>query len=154
MNMMLRSQQALGESKAGVRVTMLGLRGFPNVQGGVERHVENLARELAGLGCNVEAILRSPYVSKNADRNWQGIKLSRVWSPRIKGLEPFVHTFLGVLRAAWTRPDILHIHGIGPAFFTPLGRMLGTRVVTGERLPYNPPQIDTRPAASRGRARR
>jgi glycosyltransferase involved in cell wall biosynthesis len=134
MNMMLRSQRALGESHAGVRVTMLGLRGFPNVQGGVERHVENLARELNGLGCNVEAILRSPYVSKNADRNWQGIKLSRVWSPRIKGLEPFVHTFLGVLRAAWTRPDILHIHGIGPAFFTPLGRMLGLNVVVTHHM--------------------
>jgi glycosyltransferase involved in cell wall biosynthesis len=134
MNMMLRSQPASGDSQAGVRVTMLGLRGFPNVQGGVERHVENLARELSGLGCNVEAILRSPYVSKNADRNWQGIKLSRVWSPRIKGVEPFVHTFLGVLRAAWTRPDILHIHGIGPAFFTPLGRMLGLNVVVTHHM--------------------
>jgi glycosyltransferase involved in cell wall biosynthesis len=113
---------------------MLGLRGFPNVQGGVERHVENLARELTGLGCNVEAILRSPYVGKNADRSWQGVKLSRMWSPRIKGLEPFVHTFLGVLRAAWTRPDILHIHGIGPAFFTPLGRMLGLNVVVTHHM--------------------
>jgi glycosyltransferase involved in cell wall biosynthesis len=134
MNMMLRSQPAPGDTQTGVRVTMLGLRGFPNVQGGVERHVENLARELSGLGCDVEAILRSPYVGKNADRNWQGVKLSRIWSPRIKGLEPFVHTFLGVLRAAWTRPDILHIHGIGPAFFTPLGRMLGLNVVVTHHM--------------------
>ena len=113
---------------------MLGLRGFPNVQGGVERHVENLARELGPLGCNVEAILRSPYVGKDADRNWQGVRLCRLWSPRIKGLEPFVHTFLGVLRAAWIRPDILHIHGIGPAFFTPLRRMLGLNVIVTHHM--------------------
>jgi glycosyltransferase involved in cell wall biosynthesis len=134
MNMMLRSREIAGEARPGLRVTMLGLRGFPNVQGGVERHVENLSRELARLGCNVEAIVRSPYVSKSADREWQGIRLYRLWSPRVKGLEPFLHTFLGVLRAAWSRPDILHIHGIGPAFFTPLGRILGMKVVVTHHM--------------------
>ena len=134
MNIMTLPQQTAGAAHAGVRVTMLGLRGFPNVQGGVERHVENLARELSDLGCNVEAILRTPYTSKNVGQSWQGIRLCRVWSPRVKGLEPFVHTFLGVLRAAWTRPDILHIHGIGPAFFTPLGRMLGLNVIVTHHM--------------------
>ena len=33
-----------------IKVTLLGLRGFPNVQGGVETHVENLAPLLAQLG--------------------------------------------------------------------------------------------------------
>src|SRR3954470_2889840 len=113
MNMISPSRQMTGDAQPGLRVTMLGLRGFPNVQGGVERHVENLSRELSHLGCSIEAIVRSPYVGRHADRQWQGIRLARLWSPRVKGLEPFVHTFLGVLRAAWRRPDILHIHGIG-----------------------------------------
>jgi glycosyltransferase involved in cell wall biosynthesis len=134
MNMVWRSRQMASDAQPTVRVTMLGLRGFPNVQGGVERHVENLARELARLGCSVEAIMRSPYVAKSSEPHWQGIRLCRVWSPRVKGLEPFVHTFLGVLRAAWSRPDILHIHGIGPAFFTPLGRMLGLNVVVTHHM--------------------
>jgi hypothetical protein len=98
--MVSRSRQIAADALPGLRVTMLGLRGFPNVQGGVERHVENLSRELSHLGCSVEAIVRSPYVSKNADQEWQGIRLRRLWSPRVKGLEPFVHTFLGVLHAA------------------------------------------------------
>jgi glycosyltransferase involved in cell wall biosynthesis len=34
-----------------------------------------------------------------------------------------------VLHAAWSRPDILHIHAIGPALFTPLARAFGLRVV-------------------------
>ena len=65
MNMVSRSRQIAADALPGLRVTMLGLRGFPNVQGGVERHVENLSRELSHLGCSVEAIVRSPYVSKN-----------------------------------------------------------------------------------------
>lgn len=117
------------ESRRPVRVTMLGIRGFPDVQGGVEKHAEQLSCALAELGCRVEAIVRSSYVAKERAATWRNIKLSRVWAPRITGLEAFVHTFLGVLRAGVRRPDILHIHAIGPAFFTPLARALGLRVV-------------------------
>jgi hypothetical protein len=32
-----------------LRVTMLGIRGFPNVQGGAENHAQNLSARLAGM---------------------------------------------------------------------------------------------------------
>jgi glycosyltransferase involved in cell wall biosynthesis len=117
-----------------LRVTMLGIRGFPNVQGGAENHAHNLAARLVELGCEVEAIVRSPYVPKRSARTVGGVRLVRVWSPRLKGIEAFVHTFLGVLRAAVTRPDILHIHSVGPALFTPLARAFGLRVVVTHHL--------------------
>jgi glycosyltransferase involved in cell wall biosynthesis len=118
-----------------LRVTVLGIRGFPNVQGGAENHAHNLAGGLVELGCDVEVIARSPYITKTTDRTVDGIKLARVWSPRRTGVEAFVHTFLGVLRAACTRPDILHIHSVGPALFTPLARLFGLRVVVTHHLP-------------------
>jgi len=116
-------------SKRALRVTMLGIRGFPDVQGGVEKHSEKLSCALAEYGCQIEAIVRSPFVMKERGTVWRNVKLARLWAPRTAGLEAFVHTFLGVLRAGFTRPDILHIHAIGPAFFTPLARALGLRVV-------------------------
>jgi glycosyltransferase involved in cell wall biosynthesis len=112
-----------------LRVTMLGLRGFPDVQGGVEKHVEKLAPALAELGCDLEVIVRTGYVAKSRAGIWRGVRLARLWAPRLTGVEAFVHTFLGVLRAGIYRPDILHIHAIGPALFTPLARALGLRVV-------------------------
>ncbi|MPZ37712.1 MAG: glycosyltransferase [Rhizobiales bacterium] len=108
---------------------MLGLRGFPDVQGGVERHVENLSRRLVELGCEVEAIVRRPYMPDGSPTTWHGVKLTSIWSPRVTGVEALVHSFLGVLHAARTRPDILHIHSIGPALFAPLARALGLKVV-------------------------
>jgi glycosyltransferase involved in cell wall biosynthesis len=36
---------------------------------------------------------------------------------------------MGVLVAFTYRPDVLHIHGIGPAFFSPLAKILGMNVV-------------------------
>jgi glycosyltransferase involved in cell wall biosynthesis len=112
-----------------LRVTMLGLRGFPNVQGGVENHAQHLSLRLAELGCEVEVIVRSPYVPRTNSRVFGKVKLVRIWSPRVKGVEAFAHTLLGVLRAGWTRPDILHLHSVGPALFTPLARALGLHVI-------------------------
>jgi glycosyltransferase involved in cell wall biosynthesis len=111
-----------------LRVTMLGIRGFPDVQGGAEKHVEKLACALTTLGAAIRVIVRSGYVDRTR-KHWRGITLTPLWAPRVSGFEAFVHSFLGVLRAAIDRPDVLHIHSIGPALFTPLARALGLRVV-------------------------
>ncbi len=121
-----------------LKVMMLGLRGFPNVQGGVETHAEHLCPLLVSMGCEVEVIARSPYQPKQVGQYWQGVKLSPIWAPKSKGLEALAHTFFGVLYAAIKRPDILHIHAIGPAIMTPLARLLGLRVVVTHHGPdYN-----------------
>jgi glycosyltransferase involved in cell wall biosynthesis len=114
--------------RRGMRIMILGIRGFPNVQGGVEKHAEKLAGALSKLGCEVEAVVRTEYVPRGT-KSWQGIRILRLWNSRLKGVETFIHTFCGVVYAALRRPDILHIHNIGPAIFAPLARALGLRVV-------------------------
>ena len=47
-----RRSEAVRPARPPLRVTMLGLRGFPNVQGGVENHAEHLSCGLAELGCD------------------------------------------------------------------------------------------------------
>lgn len=116
-------------------VMFLGLRGFPLVQGGVETHAEHLCPLLAELGCDVEAIVRAPYMPPEKGTQWRGVRFIRVWSPRSKGLEAIVHSFLGVVVAAWKRPDVLHIQAIGPALMTPLARLLGLKVVVTHHGP-------------------
>ena len=108
---------------------ILGLRGFPNVQGGVEKHVENLAPLVAAQGCDVTVVVRAPYIGQPRLKEWRGAKLVHVWCPTSKSLEAIVHTFLGVLYASLKRPDILHIHAVGPAVFVPLARIFGLKVV-------------------------
>jgi glycosyltransferase involved in cell wall biosynthesis len=129
-----RFYEDVSQSDSPLRVTMLGIRGFPDVQGGAENHAQNLSVNLAELGCDVEVIVRSPHIPKGSSRTFGSIKLVRVWSPRMKGVEAFLHTLLGVLRAAWKRPDILHLHAVGPALFTPLARAFGLRVVVTHHL--------------------
>lgn len=120
----------------GIRVAWLGLRGFPNVQGGVETHAEHLCPLLAELGCEVEVITRSPYQPREVGESWRGVRFHRLWAPHSKGLEAVLHTFLGVLYAGLvSRPDVLHIQAIGPALMVPLARLLGLRVVVTHHGP-------------------
>lgn len=111
-----------------MKVIVLGTRGFPNVQGGVEVHCENLYPLLAKKGCQVVVFSRKPYVNSACD-NYRGVKLISLPCPKSKFLEAFFHTLYGVFVARKASPDILHIHAIGPSLFVPLARLLGLRVV-------------------------
>lgn len=119
-----------------MRIAFLGLRGFPDVQGGVETHAEHLCPLLVELGCEVDVIVRTPYQPGSIGDAWKGIRFHRLWAPRSKGLEAILHTGLGVLYAGFVRrPDVLHIQAIGPALMVPLARLLGLRVVVTHHGP-------------------
>ncbi len=47
-----------------MKIIVLGTRGIPNVQGGVETHCEQLFPRIVKLGCEVELITRKPYISR------------------------------------------------------------------------------------------
>ena len=117
-----------------MRIIILGTRGFPNVQGGVEKHCELLAVNLVKLGNEVIVFTRKPYVDKNI-KEYKGVKLVALPAFRHKSLEAFLHTFLGVFVALRYKPDILHIQAIGPSLFTPLARILGMKVVVTSHGP-------------------
>lgn len=108
-------------------VMVLGLRGFPNVQGGVEKHAEMLYPRILKHGCSVTVLGRAPHDTGQA--SWRGVRFLWLWAPRIRGLESLLHSFLAVMVAGVRRPDILHVHAIGPGLVAPLARALGLRVV-------------------------
>ncbi|HET7608093.1 MAG TPA: glycosyltransferase, partial [Gammaproteobacteria bacterium] len=116
--------------QARMRIMVLGLRGIIDVQGGIETHARRLYPLLARLGCDVEIVQRSPYYPRQGRRReWRGIALTYIWSPKTRVVETAVHTLLGVLYAAIKRPDVLHLHAVGPGLLAPLARLFGLRVV-------------------------
>jgi glycosyltransferase involved in cell wall biosynthesis len=112
-----------------MKLLVLGLRGLPNVEGGIERHAEHLYPRLVELGCTVEVIVRSRYHPPGKPLCYRGVHMTRIWSPKSGSLETIVHTLLGTLYAGLKRPDVLHIHAVGPALYVPLARLFGLRVV-------------------------
>ncbi|MEH2523500.1 MULTISPECIES: glycosyltransferase family 4 protein [unclassified Bradyrhizobium] len=110
-------------------IYIFGFRGFPDVQGGVETHVEKLAPQLVRMGHNVTACVRSPYVDKKSGVEWKGVRLLRLWTVRSTYFEALLHSLICALVAGVRRPQVVHVQGIGPALVTPLLRLLGLRVI-------------------------
>lgn len=111
-----------------MKIAVLGTRGFPNVQGGVEVHCEKLYPRLAKAGCEITVFTRKPYTDISL-KEYNGAKLNALPCPKNKFFEAFFHTLLGIFAAKKIRPDILHIHAVGPSLFVPLARFLGLKVV-------------------------
>jgi hypothetical protein len=70
-----------------LRVAILGTRGFPNVQGGVEKHCEELYTRLASMGCRVRVYARKAYVGPDP-ANYKGVEIFPLWAPRKKTSRP------------------------------------------------------------------
>ncbi len=117
-----------------MKIAVTGTRGFPDVQGGVESHCEQLYTHMVENGCDIIVFTRKPYVAPNLYA-YKGVSLIPIGCPKGKFLESIVHTFMSVLKAWKLKPDILHIHAIGPSLFTPFARALSMRVVVTNHGP-------------------
>jgi len=111
-----------------MKIFVTGTRGIPDIPGGVEKHCQELFPRIAEKGHEVLLCTRSSYITQKIDE-WGNIRLIECYAPRIKSLEAIVHTFIALLKARRYRPDVVHIHSIGPSLLTPVARMLGFKVV-------------------------
>lgn len=124
-----------------MRLCAIGLRGIPDVMGGIETHCENLYPRLASFDEKIEitVIGRSGYARAGKFGN---VRIVNLWAPRKKALESLIHTPLALLYARlFLHPHVVHIHAIGPGFFTPMARLLGFRVLaTHHAADYDRPK--------------
>jgi len=121
-----------------MKIIVLGTRGIPDIQGGVETHCEELYPRLAKMGYDITLITRTPYVRDKGNKIFKGVHLKHLYAPKNKIFEAVTHTFLGVIYAAFKRPDYLHIHTVGPMLLTPLAKLLGLKVIVTNHGPdYN-----------------
>ena len=110
-----------------LRVAMVGLRAPWGTEGGVEHAVGALAPRLAARGCAVTVYCRRRY-NKRGPGIHEGVRLVDVDTVYSKHAEAFVHTALAAPRAALSA-DIVHVHATGPALFSWMPRLLGSKVV-------------------------
>ena len=119
-----------------MKIIVTGLRGFPNIQGGVETHCEKLYPRLSKLGVNVTVVRRSCFVKENPPlTSYQGVFFKDLPAPKIKGFESAIHTICGVWYAYKQKADIVHIHAIGPSIAIPFAKLLGLKVVVTHHGP-------------------
>lgn len=111
-----------------MKIVVTGTRGIPNIMGGVETHCEELFPRIAAKGYDITVIRRKSYV-KDSLKEYKGVKLIDLETPKKKSFEAIIHTFKAIIKAKSLHADIVHIHAIGPALLTPVARLLGMKVV-------------------------
>lgn len=103
-------------------ILMIGQKGLPARSGGIEQHVEFLAKGLVARAHRVVVFGRRWYVGQASAPH--GIE--QVCTPGIctKHLDAITHSFTALLVARRFRPDVIHLHGVGIALLAPLARVL------------------------------
>lgn len=107
-----------------MKITMIGQKGVPSRFGGIETHVTELSTRLVDAGHHVIAYARRWYSDKK-EKRYNGIDIQYIPTIRTKHLDAIVHTALSLIHASlFVRPDIIHIHGVGPALLSWIPRIL------------------------------
>jgi len=107
---------------------ILGLRGFPCIEGGVEKHCESLYPLISGT-MDITVVRRKPYVNNKHYNQYKDIKFVDLPSSKIRGIETLMSAIIGAIYACAHHQDIAHIHNIGPAVVMPLLKLVGTKCV-------------------------
>jgi len=118
-----------------MKIAVIGTRGFPNIQGGVEKHCEILYSLIAGAGHQIIVFRRKPYVKKSPEAQVGNIRFIDLWCPTRQSLEALTHSFISAFICLFFRPDIVHIHNIGPSLIIPLLKIGGLPVVVTYHSP-------------------
>lgn len=113
-------------------IAVAGLRGLPDVMGGVESHCEAIYPRMIASDPSLEVVCaaRRPYVNSSTPYNVMGLTVLPLPSTRWASIEAPLNTLCAVLYFALVRrPALLHIHAIGPALLTPVAKLFGLKVV-------------------------
>lgn len=111
-----------------MRIGFIGQKGIPATYGGVERHTEELAVNLAASGHDVSVYTRSYYTDRSL-KSYKGVRLINIPTIPTKHLDAIFHTFLACLDTFRRDFDIIHFHSIGPASLLWLAKLLNPRKI-------------------------
>lgn len=112
-------------SKEKLRIAFIGGRGVVSKYSGIETYYEEVGKRLAQMGHEVTVYCRTYFTPPQAERN--GMRLVRLPTFRSKHLETLVHTALSTAHALMQRYDVVHYHTLGPALFSFLPRLVGSK---------------------------
>jgi glycosyltransferase involved in cell wall biosynthesis len=107
-------------------ILVIGARGIPGVEGGAEKHAENVFSRFAAHGYRVTLLGTRDALRL---REYRGIKLVRIPTFNIASTEKLVYHFLSFLYALAHRPKLVHLQGLNSGIFLFLYKLFGMRVV-------------------------
>ncbi|MBE9011765.1 glycosyltransferase family 4 protein [Pseudanabaenaceae cyanobacterium LEGE 13415] len=121
-----------------MKIAVIGAKGVPPRQGGIEHYCAALYPRLVAQGHSVDLYARSSYTGGSGQYEYEGVRVISLPCLNLRGVDAFTSAAMGAIAARKTDYDIVHFHALGPALFTGLPS-LATRskiVVTCQGLDW------------------
>ncbi len=113
------------DQKQRLRIAFIGGRGVISKYSGIETYYEEVGKRLVEMGHEVTIYCRNYFTPALAQHN--GMRLVRLPTVRSKHFETVIHTLLSTAHASTQHYDVVHYHALGPALFSALPRLLGSK---------------------------
>ena len=111
-----------------MKIAVIGAKGLPARQGGIEHYCRELYPRMVNEGHSVDLFARASYIKKPwlSVADYQGIRVFCFPSLSLKGLDAFTNTAIAVLVSTIKGYDIIHFHALGPAIFCFIPRLFSS----------------------------
>jgi glycosyltransferase involved in cell wall biosynthesis len=112
-----------------MKIAMIGQKGIPSRAGGIEVHVEQLAKRLVTNGCDINVYCRKGYCEDSMDENMIRVKVKFTPYIKSKHLDAITSTFTATIHALFSKCDVFHYHALGPSTLSFIPRIFGKKVI-------------------------
>ena len=103
-----------------MRIAVIGAKGLPPKQGGIEHYCAELYPRIVEKGHTVDLYARCSYTEFGwlESYEYQGVNVISLPGVEAKGIDAFVTSALGAIASSGKKYDIIHFHALGPSLFT------------------------------------
>ncbi len=111
-----------------MKIAVIGAKGIPAKQGGIEHYCQELYSDIAARGHTVDLYARSEYTKVNGFCSYScnGVRVISLPSIPLQGFDALINSFLAALASSIIKYDIVHFHALGPSLFCWIPRLLSS----------------------------
>ncbi len=113
-----------------MKIAVIGSKGLPPHQGGIEHHCAEIYPRMVAAGHRVDLYARASYNGRRAGRvkYYKGVRVITMPSIKVRGIDALacsgMSAAIATLKSPLGKPyDIVHFHALGPSLFTPFPRI-------------------------------
>ena len=123
-----------------MKIAVIGAKGLPAKQGGIETYCQELYPQLVAQGHSVDLFARPSYTESPwfSNYDYKGVRVICLPSLPLRGLDAFTSSAFGAIATLFKDYDIVHFHALGPSLFCWLPRLTSNAgvVVTCQGLDW------------------
>jgi glycosyltransferase involved in cell wall biosynthesis len=132
-----------------MKIAVIGAKGLPPKQGGIEHYCGELYPRMVAQGHSVDLFARASYTDGvwGDNYDYQGVKVIPLAGLAVRGVDAFITSGLAAMltTAKNAKYDIIHFHALGPSLFTCIPNLASSAkvVVTCQGLDWQRAKWDS-----------